>query len=48
MGAVIFLNNLKRVKKFIKSLQKDEIGDCKFFIPSDEYDVYKEMPKKAK
>ena len=48
MSSVIFLDNLKRVKKFTNSLKKDEIRNCKFFIPSDEFDVVDSLPKKAK
>ena len=48
MSSVIFLDNLKRVRKFIESLNKEEVKNCRFFIPSDEYDVYDLIPKKAK
>lgn len=48
--SIIFLSNTKKVKKFIKSLNKEEIKNCKFFIISDDtsLDPIDLLPKKAK
>ena len=47
--SIIFLDNTKRTKKFIKSLNKDEIKNTKFFIVSDDIDLdpLDILPKKA-
>lgn len=48
--SIIFLSNTKKVKKFIKSLNKEEIKNCKFFIISDDtsLDPIDLLPKKTK